>query len=52
MGGVGCRHVRCLYHGWKYAADGTILETPNLATSSFRERFRHGAYPVREAGTS
>jgi phthalate 4,5-dioxygenase len=42
--------IRCLYHGWKYAADGTILETPNLATSSFRERFRHGAYPVREAG--
>jgi phthalate 4,5-dioxygenase len=42
--------IRCLYHGWKYAADGTILETPNLATSTFRERFRHGAYPVREAG--
>jgi len=42
--------IRCLYHGWKYAADGTILETPNLASSSFRDRFRHGAYPVREAG--
>jgi phthalate 4,5-dioxygenase len=42
--------IRCLYHGWKYAADGTILETPNLATSTFRERVRHGAYPVREAG--
>ena len=42
--------IRCLYHGWKYAVDGTILETPNLATSTFRERVRHGAYPVREAG--
>ena len=21
--------IRCLYHGWKYAVDGTILETPN-----------------------
>jgi phthalate 4,5-dioxygenase len=42
--------IRCLYHGWKYAADGTILETPNLATPAFRERVRHGAYPVREAG--
>jgi nitrite reductase/ring-hydroxylating ferredoxin subunit len=42
--------IRCLYHGWKYAADGTILETPNLATPTFRERFRHGACPVREAG--
>ncbi|MGH3279189.1 MAG: Rieske 2Fe-2S domain-containing protein [Trebonia sp.] len=42
--------IRCLYHGWKYAVDGTILETPNLATTTFRERVRHGAYPVREAG--
>ncbi len=23
--------IRCLYHGWKFAVDGTILETPNLA---------------------
>jgi phenylpropionate dioxygenase-like ring-hydroxylating dioxygenase large terminal subunit len=42
--------IRCLYHGWKYAVDGTILETPNLATSTFRDRVKHGAYPVREAG--
>ena len=42
--------IRCLYHGGKYAVDGTIMETPNLATSTFRERVKHGAYPVREAG--
>ena len=42
--------IRCLYHGWKYAVDGTIMETPNLATPTFRERVKHGAYPVREAG--
>jgi phenylpropionate dioxygenase-like ring-hydroxylating dioxygenase large terminal subunit len=42
--------LRCLYHGWKYAVDGTILETPNLTTDTFRERVKHGAYPVREAG--
>lgn len=42
--------IRCLYHGWKYAVDGTILETPNLPTDAFRKRARHGAYPVREAG--
>ncbi|HVT69849.1 MAG TPA: Rieske 2Fe-2S domain-containing protein [Trebonia sp.] len=42
--------IRCLYHGWKYAVDGTIMETPNLATATFRERVKHGAYPVREAG--
>ena len=42
--------IRCLYHGWKYAVDGTIMETPNLAAPTFRERVKHGAYPVREAG--
>src|ERR1700744_5196292 len=42
--------IRCLYHGWKYAVDGTIMETPNLPTPTFRERVKHGAYPVREAG--
>ena len=42
--------IRCLYHGWKYAVDGTIMETPNLATPTFRQRVKHGAYPVREAG--
>src|SRR5262245_38466489 len=42
--------IRCLYHGWKYAVDGTIMETPNLTTSTFRERVKHGGCPVREAG--
>src|SRR5215469_321025 len=42
--------IRCLYHGWKYAVDGTIMETPNLASPTFRKRVKHGAYPVREAG--
>ncbi|MQA86007.1 MAG: Rieske 2Fe-2S domain-containing protein [Streptosporangiales bacterium] len=42
--------IRCLYHGWKYAVDGTILETPNLRSSRFKERVKHGSYPVRESG--
>ncbi|MDX6418329.1 MAG: phthalate 4,5-dioxygenase [Trebonia sp.] len=42
--------IRCLYHGWKYAVDGTIMETPNLDASTFRERVKHAAYPVHEAG--
>lgn len=42
--------IRCLYHGWKYAVDGTIMETPNLAGTRFRERVKHGSYPVRESG--
>lgn len=50
LGRVEDRGIRCLYHGWKYAVDGTILETPNLATDTFRQRVKHGAYPVREAG--
>jgi len=41
--------IRCLYHGWKFGADGTIQETPNLPDSRFKERVRAPAYPVREA---
>jgi phthalate 4,5-dioxygenase len=32
--------LRCLYHGWKFAVDGTILETPNHADCRFRERLK------------
>ncbi|ATE64140.1 Rieske 2Fe-2S domain-containing protein [Rhizorhabdus dicambivorans] len=42
--------IRCLFHGWKFAADGTLLETPNIADPRFRKRIRARAYPVREAG--
>jgi phenylpropionate dioxygenase-like ring-hydroxylating dioxygenase large terminal subunit len=40
--------LRCLYHGWKFATDGTILETPNHADCRLRERLKAPAYPVRE----
>lgn len=42
--------IRCLYHGWKFAADGTIMDTPNNCNARFRERMKAPAYPVREAG--
>jgi phenylpropionate dioxygenase-like ring-hydroxylating dioxygenase large terminal subunit len=44
------RHgIRCCYHGWLFAADGTILETPGEpADSTLKDRLFHGAYPVRE----
>jgi len=42
--------IRCLYHGWKFAVDGTILETPNHPDPKFRTHQRAKAYPVREAG--
>lgn len=42
--------IRCLYHGWKFAVDGTILETPNHADCRYRERMKAPAYPVVERG--
>jgi len=40
--------IRCLYHGWKYAVDGTIQETPNNPDPRFRTRFKQPAFPVCE----
>jgi len=40
--------IRCCYHGWHFACDGRILETPNDPTSRIRERLFHPAYPTRE----
>jgi phenylpropionate dioxygenase-like ring-hydroxylating dioxygenase large terminal subunit len=42
--------IRCIYHGWLFAADGTVLETPNVADPRFKERVKAKSYPVREAG--
>ena len=45
--------IRCCYHGWLFAPDGEILETPGEEENSesarnIRERLRLGAYPVIE----
>jgi phthalate 4,5-dioxygenase len=42
--------IRCIYHGWKFAADGKVLETPNVPDGKFKDRIRAKAHPVREAG--
>ena len=47
------RGIRCCYHGWLFAVDGTILETPgepadSKAAEKMRCTVRQGAYPVRE----
>ena len=42
--------IRCIYHGWKFGPDGTVLETPNVADPRFRQRFVAKSYPIREAG--
>jgi len=45
--------IRCCYHGWLFAPDGQILETPGEEKNStsarkIRERLRLGAYPIIE----
>ena len=42
--------IRCLFHGWKFAVDGTVMETPNVPDPGFKTRIRAKAYPVREKG--
>ncbi|MEO0618398.1 MAG: aromatic ring-hydroxylating dioxygenase subunit alpha [Pseudomonadota bacterium] len=47
------RGIRCCYHGWLFAPDGEILETPGEAEDAapaieVRKRTRLGAYPVIE----
>ena len=49
FGIIGDHGIRCCYHGWMYANDGTILETPGEpSTSPHKERVCQGAYPVVE----
>lgn len=45
--------IRCCYHGWLFAPDGEVLETPGEAdgpgpAADVRARTRLGAYPVVE----
>jgi phthalate 4,5-dioxygenase oxygenase subunit len=45
------RGLRCLYHGWKLAVDGKVVEMPSEpAESELLQRARHKAYPTREYG--
>ena len=41
--------IRCCYHGWLFATDGKILDTPGEPPeSTYKERLCHGAYPIHE----
>src|SRR5713226_8544579 len=43
--------LRCVYHGWKFAVDGTCLDMPNEpAESDFRTKVKAVAYPCQERG--
>src|SRR5215212_9775467 len=42
--------LRCLYHGWLFDVGGRCLEQPGEpASSTFRDKVRHTAYPCQEA---
>src|SRR5690348_15739962 len=41
--------LRCVYHGWKFAADGECLDMPNEPPESgFRQKVRAVSYVTRE----
>ena len=43
--------LECIYHGWQVAADGRIVDMPaEPEDSTYKDKFRHIAYTVREAG--
>jgi phenylpropionate dioxygenase-like ring-hydroxylating dioxygenase large terminal subunit len=43
--------IRCPYHGWLYDVSGNCLEQPLEPTgSTFCQKVKHPAYPVRELG--
>ncbi len=49
FGLIDARGIRCCYHGWLFAADGTIVETPGEpGVSTLKDRLHHGAYPTHE----
>ena len=49
LGRVEDNGIRCLYHGWKFGADGTVQETPNHCDDRLKARWAP-AFPTREAG--
>ena len=43
--------LRCLYHGWKFDVEGTIVEMPSEpAASCAAQKIKHPAYPTHEHG--
>ncbi len=43
--------LRCVYHGWKFDADGTCVDMPNEPPEyAFEQKVRTTAYPTREYG--
>src|SRR4029079_9856630 len=43
--------LRCVYHGWKFTADGNCVDMPNEpAESDFKTKVQATAYPTQERG--
>jgi phthalate 4,5-dioxygenase len=43
--------LRCVYHGWKFDADGACVDMPNEpARSNFANKIHQTAYPAEERG--
>ena len=43
--------LRCLYHGWKFAVDGTVLDMASEPNSERKmSSFKQRAYPTAESG--
>jgi len=43
--------LRCVYHGWKFAVDGTCIDMPNEpAESDFKQKVKATAYRTHERG--
>src|ERR671927_175497 len=43
--------LRCVYHGWKFDAQGNCIDMPNEpAESDFKTKVKATAYPTRERG--
>src|SRR5581483_7691195 len=43
--------LRCVYHGWKFATDGSCVDMPNEpAESDFKSKVKAIAYPTQERG--
>jgi nitrite reductase/ring-hydroxylating ferredoxin subunit len=42
--------IRCVYHGWKFSAEGGLVHAPNVESKDYCQNVRHPSYPVHEAG--
>jgi len=42
--------LRCLYHGWSFGVDGSVLDIMNIPADKRSPKLKARAYPVVEEG--